>query len=235
MSMFMNIFVPVLYMAGLLLAVLFVLGLFMLMRNKISHQELTNERIAAETDLIHAFKARELIALDRDGVMLQQLEATFAREKDLFNTDAYSQAGYEKPDQPHTDKGEPVLGPLTRQRDPEVPNPKHMNTVFQGGDQFGRENNDPNVNHPAGIENDPNRAHPDGMENAIKYELDHDDARYTPPQGLEPPTSTRRKMFDSRYGWHDNDGDGDFRYTPPQGPEPEHVPKDMFPNHADDF
>lgn len=226
MSMFMNVFVPVLYMAGMLLVVLFVLGLFMLMRNKISHQELTNERIAAETDLIHAFKARELIALDRDGVMLQRLQAKIERKyknslpvaghvykgnaegpltKQRDNSNSWE--GNFKEFQPEcglkSESTDVPQGPLSAKTfyeghviDDELPNPKHTNTVFQGGDQFGRENNDPRATHPTGIENDPNRAHPDGMENAIKHELDHDDARYTPPQG---PGPTKRKIFHSRY------------------------------------
>lgn len=184
MSMFMNVLVPVLYMAGLLLVVLFVLGLLMLMRNAIERQELTHERIAAETDLIHAFKARELIALDRDGMMLQQLGEKFVRDKDLFNTDAYSQAGYENPAQPHTDKGEPVLGPLTRQRDPEVPNPKHTNTVFQGGDQFGREVPDTRIP----VHN-------------TQWELkdkDIDESRYTPSQGPDDGELAREDELSDR-------------------------------------
>lgn len=189
MSMFMHIFIPMLYLAGLFLAVLLILGLLMLLRNKVDNQELTNSRMSIEIDLIHTLRERELVALARDNLKLQHMQSATARMDDLFNTDAYSQAGYEVQSESHTDKGEPVLGPLTRQRDPEVPNPKHTNTVFQGGDQFGR------MMH--GMQNDPNAVHPAGMENAFKpvpkpetqWELKDkniDESRYTPPQGPEP-------------------------------------------------
>lgn len=185
MSMFMNVFIPLLYIAGLFFVVLFVLALFMLLRNKIDHQELTNERMTVETDLVHTIKEREFVALARDNVMLQQLQATVARTADLFNTDAYSQAGYENPAQPHTDKGEPVLSPLTRRRDPEVPNPKHTNTVFQGGDQFGR--------MMQGMQNDPNAVHPAGMENAYRPVDNDDEYDYDQRYGVAKPKPNQTK------------------------------------------
>lgn len=184
MSMFMNIFVPVLYMAGMLLVVLFALGLLMLLRNTIERQELTHERMTVETDLMHTLKEHELVALARDNVMLQQLQATVARTADLFNTDAYSQAGYENPAQPHTDKGEPVLSPLTRRRDPEVPNPKYTNAVFQGGDQFGREVPDTRIP----VHN-------------TQWELkdkDIDESRYTPSQGPDDGELAREDELSDR-------------------------------------
>lgn len=203
MSMFMNVFIPLLYIAGLFFVVLFVLALFMLMRNKIDHQELTNVRMTVETDLMHAFKERELVALARDNVMLQQLEAKIERK--------YKNS---LPVARHVYKGN-AEGPLTKQRDnsnswegnfkefqPECglksestdvpPGPLSEKTFYEGHaikDMTDYWKRDWNI----GVQNDPNAVHPAGTENALKPEPEpepeHDyDQRY----GVAKPQTSDR-------------------------------------------